>query len=95
MLLLLEILEKLHALQVWEARRGTLPKDGRVMFELEQHGPRETIEDRTVWLTYGTDLVSVNNYYLVAEDIEMAKVNNFILVILLYLLKFNKSNPSG
>lgn len=70
---------KLYALQVWEARRGTLPKDGRVMFELEQHGPRETIEDRTIWLTYGPDLVSVSNYYLVAEDIEIAKVNNFYL----------------
>ncbi|MCP9264716.1 Phosphoinositide phospholipase C [Dirofilaria immitis] len=58
---------------VWEARRGTFPKDGRIMFELEQHGPRETIEDRTIWLTYGPDLVSVSNYYLVAEDIEIAK----------------------
>lgn len=47
------------------------------MFELEQHGPRETIEDRTVWLTYGPDLVSISNYYLVAEDIEIAKVINF------------------
>ncbi|KAL3985634.1 Phosphatidylinositol-specific phospholipase C X domain family protein [Acanthocheilonema viteae] len=64
----------LDLILVWEARRGILPKDGRVMFELEQHGPRETIEDRTVWLTYGPDLVSVSNYYLVAEDIEIAKI---------------------
>uniref|UniRef100_A0A0R3RV04 1-phosphatidylinositol 4,5-bisphosphate phosphodiesterase n=1 Tax=Elaeophora elaphi TaxID=1147741 RepID=A0A0R3RV04_9BILA len=64
----------LDLILVWEARRGTLPKDGRVMFELEQHGPRETIEDRTVWLTYGPDLVNVSSYYLVAEDIEIAKI---------------------
>ncbi|KAM3717071.1 1-phosphatidylinositol 4,5-bisphosphate phosphodiesterase beta-4 [Dirofilaria immitis] len=63
----------LDLILVWEARRGTFPKDGRIMFELEQHGPRETIEDRTIWLTYGPDLVSVSNYYLVAEDIEIAK----------------------
>ncbi|VDK63722.1 unnamed protein product [Onchocerca ochengi] len=64
----------LDLILVWEARRGTFPKDGRIMFELEQHGPRETIEDRTIWLTYGPDLVSVSNYYLVAEDIEIAKI---------------------
>lgn len=45
------------------------------MFELEQHGPRETIEERTIWLTFSSDLVSINNYYLVAEDIETARVS--------------------
>ncbi|VDM99722.1 unnamed protein product [Thelazia callipaeda] len=67
----------LDLVQVWEARRGTYPKDGRIMFELEQHGPRETIEERTVWLTYGPDLVNISNYYLVAETTEIAKVSIF------------------
>uniref|UniRef100_A0A0M3KDE9 PH_14 domain-containing protein n=1 Tax=Anisakis simplex TaxID=6269 RepID=A0A0M3KDE9_ANISI len=39
--------------QVWEARPAGLPKDGRVLFELEQRGPRETLEERTIWMTHG------------------------------------------
>ncbi|CAI5451191.1 unnamed protein product [Caenorhabditis angaria] len=60
--------------QIWEARPGTLPKDGRVMFELEQRGARETIEERTVWISHGQDLVNVQSFYLVAESVETAKL---------------------
>lgn len=59
---------------MWEARRAGLPKDGRVMFELEQRGPRETLEERTVWITHGVDLVNVSSFYIVAQDVETAKV---------------------
>ena len=44
------------------------------MFELEQRGPRETIEERTIWVTYGQDLVNVNSFYIVAESVDIAKV---------------------
>ncbi|XGW01636.1 hypothetical protein V3C99_014060 [Haemonchus contortus] len=59
--------------QVWEARPSGLPKDGRVLFELEQRGARETLEERTIWITHGQDLVNVQSFYLVAETIEIAK----------------------
>ncbi|CAJ0589563.1 unnamed protein product [Cylicocyclus nassatus] len=59
--------------QVWEARPAGLPKDGRVLFELEQRGPRETLEERTIWITHGQDLVNVQSFYLVAETVEIAK----------------------
>ena len=60
--------------QVWEARPSPLPKDGRILFELEQRGPRETLEERTIWITHGQDLVNVNSFYLVAQDVDTAKV---------------------
>ncbi|CAD6193233.1 unnamed protein product [Caenorhabditis auriculariae] len=59
--------------QVWEARPAGLPKDGRVLFELEQRGARETIEERTLWITHGQDLVNIQSFYLVAETVEVAK----------------------
>ncbi|KJH46129.1 hypothetical protein DICVIV_07819, partial [Dictyocaulus viviparus] len=59
--------------QIWEARPCGLPKDGRVLFELEQRGPRETLEERTIWVTHGQDLVNVQSFYLVAESVEIAK----------------------
>ncbi|VDM47311.1 unnamed protein product [Toxocara canis] len=60
--------------QVWEARPAGLPKDGRVLFELEQRGPRETLEERTVWITHGVDLVNITSFYIVAQDVETAKI---------------------
>ncbi|CAJ0579286.1 unnamed protein product, partial [Mesorhabditis spiculigera] len=61
--------------QVWEARPAGQPKDGRVAFELDQRGPpRETLEERTVWITFGQDLVNVQSIYLVAQDVETAKI---------------------
>ncbi|KIH49915.1 hypothetical protein ANCDUO_20009, partial [Ancylostoma duodenale] len=59
--------------QVWEARPSGLPKDGRVLFELEQRGSRETLEERTIWITHGQDLVNVQSFYLVAETVEIAR----------------------
>ncbi|EGT54056.1 hypothetical protein CAEBREN_25584 [Caenorhabditis brenneri] len=60
--------------QIWEARPGGLPKDGRIMFELEQRGASETIADRTIWITHGQDLVNVQSFFLVAESVDMAKM---------------------
>ncbi|EFP00361.1 CRE-EGL-8 protein [Caenorhabditis remanei] len=60
--------------QIWEARPGGLPKDGRIMFELEQRGASETIAERTIWMTHGQDLVNVQSFFLVAESVEMAKM---------------------
>ncbi|PIC25219.1 hypothetical protein B9Z55_018238 [Caenorhabditis nigoni] len=60
--------------QIWEARPGGLPKDGRIMFELEQRGASETIAERTIWVTHGQDLVNVQSFFLVAESVEMAKM---------------------
>ncbi|KAL3080373.1 hypothetical protein niasHT_032578 [Heterodera trifolii] len=52
--------------QVWEARPSGTVKDGRVLYELEQRGrcglAGETLEERTVWLTYGLDLVSFQDW---------------------------------
>lgn len=61
--------------QIWEARTGGVPKDGRVGFELENRGPpSETIAERTIWITHGQDLVNVQSFFLVAETVEMAKM---------------------
>uniref|UniRef100_A0A0N5C0L9 1-phosphatidylinositol 4,5-bisphosphate phosphodiesterase n=1 Tax=Strongyloides papillosus TaxID=174720 RepID=A0A0N5C0L9_STREA len=60
---------------IWESRPVTgPPKDGRILFELEQRGSRETLEERTVWITYGQDLVNINSFYIVAQDISTAKI---------------------
>ncbi|CAI2354285.1 unnamed protein product [Caenorhabditis sp. 36 PRJEB53466] len=59
--------------QIWEARPAGLPKDGRIMFELEQRGARETIEERTIWVTHGQDLVNVQSFFLVADSVEAAR----------------------
>ncbi|TKR88474.1 hypothetical protein L596_012710 [Steinernema carpocapsae] len=60
--------------QLWEARPcSTVPKDGRVLFELEQRGSRETLEERTVWITHSADLVNVQSFYVVAQDGETAR----------------------
>ncbi|KIH51753.1 Phosphatidylinositol-specific phospholipase C, X domain protein, partial [Ancylostoma duodenale] len=48
---------------------------GRVLFELEQRGSRETLEERTIWITHGQDLVNVQSFYLVAETVEIARVS--------------------
>lgn len=64
---------------VWEVRVGSLPKDGRVVFELEQRGPpKETIEERTLWITHSQDLVNVNSFYLVADNVEQAKASGWL-----------------
>jgi hypothetical protein len=65
--------------QVWEARPASLPKDGRILFELEQRGPRETLEERTIWITHGQDLVNVNSFYIVAQDVDTAKASDDII----------------
>uniref|UniRef100_A0A914X3R7 Phosphoinositide phospholipase C n=1 Tax=Plectus sambesii TaxID=2011161 RepID=A0A914X3R7_9BILA len=65
-----QVLDLVH---VWEARPAGLPKDGRVLFELEQRGQRETLEERTIWITYGQDLVIVSSFYIVAQDVEIAR----------------------
>ncbi|KAK0413691.1 hypothetical protein QR680_006946 [Steinernema hermaphroditum] len=59
---------------IWEARPCSAPpKDGRILFELEQRGPRETLEERTTWITHGQDLVNVSSFYIVAHDVETAR----------------------
>uniref|UniRef100_A0A914S3U7 phosphoinositide phospholipase C n=2 Tax=Ascarididae TaxID=6250 RepID=A0A914S3U7_PAREQ len=42
----------LRLIDLYQLLTPGLPKDGRVMFELEQRGPRETLEERTVWITH-------------------------------------------
>ncbi|KAL3069427.1 hypothetical protein niasHS_018152 [Heterodera schachtii] len=63
--------------QVWEARPSGTVKDGRVLYELEQRGrcglAGETLEERTVWLTYGLDLVIVNGMFLIARTAQVAR----------------------
>ncbi|CAB3397660.1 unnamed protein product [Caenorhabditis bovis] len=59
--------------QIWEARPAGMPKDGRILFELEQRGARETIEERTIWITHGQDLVNIQSFYLVADSVDVAK----------------------
>lgn len=60
--------------KVWEARDKATIKDVRVLFELEQRGVKESVEQRTVWITYGQDLVNVNSLFLVAKNAQVAKV---------------------
>uniref|UniRef100_A0A914N264 Phosphoinositide phospholipase C n=1 Tax=Meloidogyne incognita TaxID=6306 RepID=A0A914N264_MELIC len=77
--------------QLWEARpTGGNIKDLRIVAELEQRvkltqnaanlGP---LDSRIVWLTYGQDLVIVNNLYFVASTALVAKtwresINEFL-----------------
>lgn len=73
----------LDVVNLWEARPSGTIKDARVLFDLEQRGMKESIEERTVWLTYGQDLVNFNSLFLVAKSAEVAKewrkaVNDFI-----------------
>ncbi|KAI1722922.1 phosphatidylinositol-specific phospholipase c, X domain-containing protein [Ditylenchus destructor] len=42
--------------QVWEARPSGTIKDARVLFDLEQRGFKESVDSRTIWITYGQDL---------------------------------------
>jgi hypothetical protein len=54
-----------------------------VLFDLEQRGIKESIEERTVWITYGQDLVNVSNFYLIAKSSQVAKewrqaINEFL-----------------
>ncbi|GMR59752.1 hypothetical protein PMAYCL1PPCAC_29947 [Pristionchus mayeri] len=66
---------------VWEVRSGALPKDSRVLCEIERGGgsaglPKDkadAIEDRLVWISHGTDLVNPNHLFLLSEDPEVAK----------------------
>ncbi|GMS80830.1 hypothetical protein PENTCL1PPCAC_3005 [Pristionchus entomophagus] len=66
---------------VWEVRSGSLPKDSRVLCEIERGGgsaglPKDktdAIEDRLVWISHGTDLVNPNHLFLLSEDPEVAK----------------------
>uniref|UniRef100_A0A915EH13 PLC-beta PH domain-containing protein n=1 Tax=Ditylenchus dipsaci TaxID=166011 RepID=A0A915EH13_9BILA len=69
--------------QIWEARPSGTIKDTRVLFDLEQRGFKDSVESRTVWITYGQDLVVVNSVFLVAKNAQIAKewrtaVNEFI-----------------
>jgi len=70
---------------VWEARPTGTIKDARVLGELEQRSksPGESLEERTIWLTYGQDLVLVNSLFLVAPNIQVARewrtaINDFL-----------------
>uniref|UniRef100_A0A914DIC6 Phosphoinositide phospholipase C n=1 Tax=Acrobeloides nanus TaxID=290746 RepID=A0A914DIC6_9BILA len=63
----------LDLLQVWEARGSGTIKDLRIVFDLEQRGAKDTVEERTVWITYSQDLVNVNSLYLVAKTAQIAQ----------------------
>eukprot|EP00080_Pristionchus_pacificus_P014141 PDM74161.1 egl-8 [Pristionchus pacificus] len=66
---------------VWEVRTGALPKDSRVLCEIERGGgsaglPKDkgdAIEDRLVWISHGTDLVAPQHLFLLSDDPEVAK----------------------
>uniref|UniRef100_A0A915MAS1 Phosphoinositide phospholipase C n=1 Tax=Meloidogyne javanica TaxID=6303 RepID=A0A915MAS1_MELJA len=77
--------------QLWEARpTGGNIKDLRIVAELEQRAKLtqnvanlDPLDSRIVWLTYGQDLVIVNNLYFVAATSQIAKtwresINEFL-----------------
>ncbi|KAL7077403.1 hypothetical protein ACQ4LE_003243 [Meloidogyne hapla] len=77
--------------QLWEARpNGGSIKDLRIVAELEQRakltqtvGNLDPLDSRIVWLTYGQDLVAVNNLYFIAATAQVAKawresINEFL-----------------
>lgn len=73
----------LDLVTVWEVRPSGTLKDARILYDLEQRGIKESVEERTVWFTYGQDLVNVNNLYLIAKSAQVAKewrqlVNDFL-----------------
>ncbi|KAI6189843.1 Phosphoinositide phospholipase C [Aphelenchoides bicaudatus] len=63
----------LDLVTVWEVRPSGTLKDARILYDLEQRGIKESVEERTVWFTYGQDLVNVNNLYLIAKSAQVAK----------------------
>ncbi|KAI1723356.1 phosphatidylinositol-specific phospholipase c, X domain-containing protein [Ditylenchus destructor] len=79
--------------QVWEARPSGTIKDARVLFDLEQRGFKESVESRTIWLTYGQDLVTVNSLYLVAKTSQIAKEWRQAINELLKNYKFRHACP--
>lgn len=83
----------LDLVQVWEARPSGTIKDARVLFDLEQRGAKESIEERTVWITYGQDLVSTNSLFLVAKSAQTAKEWRAMINDLLKGYKFRHCNP--
>uniref|UniRef100_A0A7E4W1T5 Phosphoinositide phospholipase C n=1 Tax=Panagrellus redivivus TaxID=6233 RepID=A0A7E4W1T5_PANRE len=69
--------------QIWEARANGTIKDARVVLDLEQRSSRESVEERTIWITYGQDMVNVSNLYLIAKTAQTAKewreaINNVV-----------------
>uniref|UniRef100_A0AC35FXS5 BTB domain-containing protein n=1 Tax=Panagrolaimus sp. PS1159 TaxID=55785 RepID=A0AC35FXS5_9BILA len=45
--------------QIWEARHSGTIKDAKIIFDLEQRPTKDSVEDRTIWITYGWDLVNL------------------------------------
>jgi|UniRef100_A0A914Q223 hypothetical protein len=59
--------------QIWEARHSGTIKDAKIIFDLEQRPTKDSVEDRTIWITYGWDLVNVSSLFLIAKTAESAK----------------------
>ncbi|CAD5231893.1 unnamed protein product [Bursaphelenchus xylophilus] len=82
----------LDLVQVWEARSSGTIKDARILYDLEQRGAKEPIEERTVWITYGQDLVNVNSLFLIAKTAQIAKEWRFLINELIRNYKFRHCN---
>ena len=59
--------------QIWEARHSGTIKDAKIIFDLEQRPTKDSVEDRTIWITYGWDIVTVNSLFLIAKTAQIAK----------------------
>lgn len=49
-------------------------KDPKLLFELEQRGSKENLEDRSLTFVNGLDYVNLNYIHLVAQDVQTATV---------------------
>lgn len=52
-------------------------QDPKLLFDLEQRGSKETLEERSLMLVDGLDFVNTRNTHLVAQDVATAKVRAF------------------
>ncbi|KAI6213623.1 Phosphoinositide phospholipase C [Aphelenchoides besseyi] len=83
----------LDLVAVWEARPCGTIKDLRVIYEIEQRGIKESIDERTIWITYGQDLVNVSSLFLVASSAQIAREWRQLINEYIRSYKFRHTSP--
>lgn len=83
----------LDIVQIWEARPSGTIKDKSIVNDLEQRSVVDSVEVRTIWITYGLDLVNVNSLFLVAKNAQIAKEWRDAINSLVHTYKIRHSCP--
>uniref|UniRef100_A0AC34RK70 1-phosphatidylinositol 4,5-bisphosphate phosphodiesterase n=1 Tax=Panagrolaimus sp. JU765 TaxID=591449 RepID=A0AC34RK70_9BILA len=83
----------LDIVQIWEARYSGTVKDKTIVMDLEQRSNVDSVELRTIWITYGIDLVQVNSLFLIAKTAQIAKEWRDAINSLVHNYKLRHSCP--